>query len=246
MKTVELLGTSVSRLGFDAALAECSRRVHAGEGGAVYFVNVHTLTLATRDEGLRQAFREAALCLADGMPLVWLARGLRQDIASRVYGPYFMDAFLQRHPGVRHGFLGGGPGVAERLAAKYGVDAAPTYSPPMRAFSVEGVREDWAALLARCAGGVAPQVLWVGLGAPKQELWIREAARLAPGTLLLGVGAAFDFLSGVKSHAPRWMQESGLAWTYRLASEPRRLFARYATSNTRFLVRAALELLRRR
>lgn len=129
--------------------------------------------------------------------------------------------------------------MAERLAAKYGVDVAPTYSPPMRAFSVEGVREDWAALLARCAGGVAPQAWWVGLGAPKQELWdLREAARLAPGTLLLGVGAAFDFLSGVKSHAPRWMQgalgpRGPTAWPSRAA---RRLFARYATSNTRFLV----------
>lgn len=243
--TVDLLGVPVSRLGFEEALEACARRVEAGRGGAVYFVNAHTLTEAARSEELRDAFRQPALCLADGMPLVWLSRALGEPIGSRVYGPYFMDAFLRRQPGLRHAFLGGAPGVAERLARTYGIDA-PTTSPSVRSVSTAGVYADWSSLVDRCPGRAAPAVCWVGLGAPKQELWIHEAARMAPATLFLGVGAAFDFLTGVKAHAPRWMQERGLAWTYRLATEPRRLLGRYARGNTRFLVGAARALVTRR
>ncbi len=241
--TVELLGSHISRLSLDEAVAACAQRAAAGEGGAVYFVNVHTLTEATRDAALARAFGEAALCVADGMPLVWLSRAVGSPIATRVYGPDFMRAFLARHADWVHGLLGGAPGRAEALQQRYGVRAV-TYSPPMRPFSPAAVQEDWAAFVARCPDGQVPPLVWVGLGAPKQELWMAEATRLAPRTLFLGVGAAFDFLTGAKAEAPAWMQARGLAWAHRLATEPRRLLRRYAESNSRFLVLAARELLR--
>jgi N-acetylglucosaminyldiphosphoundecaprenol N-acetyl-beta-D-mannosaminyltransferase len=240
--TAALLGVNVSTLGLPAALAACRARLAAGEGGYACFVNVHTLTESTRDPALHGALAGATFCFADGMPLVWLARALGTPIAGRVCGPDFMAALLAAEPDRVHGFLGGVPGRAEAIAARFGVPAA-IHSPPMRAFSPADAAEDWQALLARCPDRRPPGIVWVGLGAPKQERWLHEVSRRAPGCLLLGVGAAFDFLSGATPRAPEVLQRAGLEWAYRLATEPRRLWRRYLTTNTRFAALAARAIL---
>jgi N-acetylglucosaminyldiphosphoundecaprenol N-acetyl-beta-D-mannosaminyltransferase len=239
--TAELLGVPVSRLDRAAAVAACAERVATGAGGYACFVNVHTLTESTSDPELHTALAGATYCFADGVPVVWLSRAVGAPVAGRVCGPDFMVDLLERERGRVHGFVGGVPGRAEAIAARFGIDAV-IYSPPMRPFAAEHARADWGELVARCPGGRAPAIVWVGLGAPKQERWLHTVSPLAPAAMLFGVGAAFDFLSGAKPRAPRVLQRAGLEWAYRLATEPRRLWRRYLTTNTRFALLAAREV----
>jgi N-acetylglucosaminyldiphosphoundecaprenol N-acetyl-beta-D-mannosaminyltransferase len=237
--TVTLFEIPISRFDLDGAVEECVARIAKGSGGYACFVNVHSLTEATRQPALRESLREATYCFADGMPLVWLARRLGQPIAGRVAGPDFMAALLARTRHLRHGFIGGATtSPAQQIATAFGLDAA-WFSPAMREFSPANARDDWSRF------GEAPPIVWVGLGAPKQELWLAEIAKRAPGVMFFGVGAAFDLLAGNRPRAPRWMQRRGLEWLYRLSQEPRRLWPRYAATNTRFLA-GAVRALRRR
>ena len=239
--TVALGELAVSRLGLDAALAACEARIARRAGGSACFVNVHTLTEASRDSDLRAALLAATYRFADGMPLLWLARAKRAPIAARVSGPDFMDAMLRRQATRVHGLLGSTPEVTEAVAGRYGIEAV-THSPPIRAFSEAHALDDWEAFVARCPDGRAPRLVWVGLGAPKQERWMAVVSRAAPEVMFFGVGAAFDFLAGRKPRAPRLLRRLGLEWTHRLASEPRRLWKRYLVSNARFARLAAHEL----
>lgn len=231
--TVALGELAVSRLGLEAALAACEDRVARGRGGAVCFVNVHTLTEAGQDERLREALCGAAFRFADGVPLLWLAQAKRAPIATRVCGPDFMDAMLRRQGGAVHGLIGASPEVTGAIAARYGI-ASVAYSPPVRPFSEVHALADWEVFVARCPGQVPPRMVWVGLGAPKQERWIATVSRAAPGVMLFGVGAAFDFLAEHKPRAPRVLQRFGLEWAHRLGSEPRRMWKRYLVANARF------------
>lgn len=238
--TVALGEIAVSRLGLDEALAACEDRAR-GAGGSACFVNVHTLTEASRDVALRDALRAATFLFADGVPLLWLARAKRAPIATRVCGPDFMDAMLRRQAGAVHGLIGASPEVTGAVAARHGI-AAIAYSPPMRPFSEAHARDDWQAFLARCPDGRPPRMVWIGLGAPKQERWMAAVSPTAPGVMFYGVGAAFDFLAGTKPRAPRMLRKVGLEWTHRLASEPGRLWKRYLLQNARFARMAAREL----
>ena len=232
--TATLFDVPISRFDLESAVEECVARIAKGSGGYACFVNVHSLTEATRQPALRESLREATYCFADGMPLVWLAR---PAIAGRVAGPDFMAALLARTRHLRHGFIGGATTeVAQRIAEQFSVDAT-GYAPPMREFSPAHAREDWDRF------GATPPIVWVGLGAPKQELWMAEVAKRAPGVMMFGVGAAFDVLGGRRRRAPAWMQARGLEWAYRLAQEPRRLLPRYVATNTRFLARVVRDQL---
>jgi N-acetylglucosaminyldiphosphoundecaprenol N-acetyl-beta-D-mannosaminyltransferase len=231
--TVALGELAISRLGLDAALAACDERLARGVGGSACFVNVHLLTEASRDADIREALHAATFRFADGRPLVWLARAKRAPIATRVCGPDFMAAMLQRHGADPHGLIGASPEVTRAIAARHAITAI-AHSPPMRPFFEPHALEDWQAFLACCPGRRPPRLVWVGLGAPKQERWIAAVSRAAPDVMFFGVGAAFDFLAGHKPRAPRVLQRLGLEWTHRLASEPGRLWKRYLLGNTRF------------
>jgi N-acetylglucosaminyldiphosphoundecaprenol N-acetyl-beta-D-mannosaminyltransferase len=171
------------------------------------------------------------------MPLVWVGRATGHDV-ERVCGPDLMPALIDRAraTGARHFFYGGAPGVAERLAEKLGerypgMIMAGTYSPPFRALTPEEDAAEVALINA-----AQPDFVWVGLGAPKQDLWVARQRPHLTAAALLAVGAAFDFHSGGLRRAPAWMQQRGLEWLYRLYAEPRRLARRYLVTNTRFVV----------
>ena len=239
-----ILGVKVSALDMPAALtfmAACT-----AEGGRTYIccTNTHLLSEAQTNPGLRNALNRAGLVTPDGMPLVWLSRWQGQKQVERVYGPDLLLAACERslETGWRHYFYGGAPGVAETLVSRLserfpGLCVAGVSSPPFRPLSAA---EDTAEVERINASGA--DILWVGLGAPKQELWMAAHQGRVAAPLMVGVGAAFDFHAGVKRQAPRWMQRSGLEWLFRLLSEPRRLAGRYLVNNSRFAWLVLLQL----
>lgn len=231
--SIKVADVPIHRVGLTEAVGTCRDRVRARHGGYVCFVNVHSLTEATRHHELREALTRASYCFADGMPLVWLSRLKGKPISSRVGGPDFMAMMLELEHNHLHGFIGGAPGQANIIASRFGVRSV-SYAPPRRELTAQNAVDDWNAFLDQCPARQPPAIVWVGLGAPKQELWLSLISRLAPNTMFFGVGAAFDFLSGLKARAPRWMQQTGLEWAHRLAHEPNRLWRRYLRSNLRF------------
>jgi N-acetylglucosaminyldiphosphoundecaprenol N-acetyl-beta-D-mannosaminyltransferase len=163
-----------------------------------------------------------------------------------VYGPDLLLAVCRAstRQGWRHFFYGGGPGVADRMAARLrsrfpALEIAGVYSPPFQPMTAE---QD-EALLQRI-GATGPDIVWVGLGTPKQERWMAAHIGRLSAPVLIGVGAAFDFHAGAKRQAPRWMQRCGLEWSFRLMTEPRRLGKRYLVNNPLFVWRIALQLWR--
>lgn len=241
--SVDILGISVSRLGMAGVIRACEDRIAASQGGYVCFSNVHSVTESTSNPELRSALNSAFLSVADGVPLVWTSRLKSKPVETRVCGPDFTTAWLKKHPELTYGLIGGAPGRAEELARRFDIQAT-CYSPPMRSFSPENAREDWNEFLKLNTSAKRPRVVWVGLGAPKQELWMQAVSAVAPETLFFGIGAAFDFLTGAKSRAPAWMQNNGLEWAFRLLQEPRRLARRYLITNALFTVKIAEELLK--
>lgn len=206
-------------------------------------MSVHPIMLAYFDPAYRNILNGADLVTSDGMPLVWAARSLGAPMQRRVYGPDLMIALCGQAQRLGHRvFLYGGredtlPLLRVRLAARLpGLAVVGAYSPPFRPLTPQ---EDRAAVEAIRASGA--DIVFCGIGAPKQERWMAEHAPVLPGCLLLGVGAAFDFHAGRVKQAPRWMQRNGLEWLFRLGMEPRRLWRRYLVVNPMFLLLWALQ-----
>jgi len=216
-----------------------------GERGYVCLSNVHSVMEARRDEGLRGTLNAAALTVPDGVPLVWVGRLKGHRGVRRVYGPDLTLLLCERaaRRGHRCFFYGGAPGVAEQLgqalALRFpGLKVVGAEAPPFRPLTAE---EDAEAVGRINAAG--PDLVFVGLGCPKQERWMAAHRDRLQAAALLGVGAAFDFHTGRVPQAPRWMMRSGLEWLFRLAQEPRRLWHRYLVYNPLFLLQVSLELL---
>lgn len=247
MTKVDILGVPVDAQRYEAALDALLAAGNEGGPRRAHFATVHSVVESTSSSALREVFRSAWMVCTDGMPLVWIARR-RGAVAERVCGPDVMPALCDRGraSGLRHFFLGGGPGTAIMLAAKLserfpGLVVAGTASPPFRALS-----EAEDAALVETINATRPDVVWVGLGSPKQDLWAAAHQGRLTCDLILAVGAAFDFHSGQLRRAPRWMRRFGLEWLFRLSMEPRRLFRRYVVTNTKFVAMLLREGLRRR
>ena len=229
----------------ESAVASVVDRGRSGEGGYAVLGNVHVLVTAQRDRELSAALRGAWRVFPDGAPIAWLQRRRGQDAAERIAGAELMLAVARAGVpfGLRHAFFGGTRetlvALERRLTAEVpGLLVCEAVAPPFATLDELGPHVE-------AISHAGADVVWVALGAPKQEVFMARHAA-GPGALALGVGAAFDFLSGSKSRAPRWMQRTGFEWAHRLASEPRRLAGRYLRTNSEFLVRAALDLARDR
>ena len=243
---IDVLGVRVNVLDMERTLDILDRWITEGYREYVCVTGVHGVMESRRDERLQQIHNEAGLVTPDGMPLVWWARSQGWRQARRVYGPDLLLACCERSitTGYRHFFYGGGHGVADlltrRLSRRFpGLCVAGTYTPPFRPLTPE---ED-EAVVARI-NEAAPDIVWVGLSTPKQEFWMAEHAGRIDAPVLIGVGAAFDFHAGLKPQAPRWMQQGGLEWLFRLGTEPRRLWKRYLMNNPAFVALALQELWR--
>lgn len=242
-----LLGVRLNATSYQHAASMVLDWARRGESRYVCHATVASVMEARDSPGYCRTLASADLVTPDGMPLVWLMRLLGVRDATRVYGPDLMLILLEQaaSAGIPVGFYGGMPSVLERLANAMqrrfsGLQIAFSESPPFRPPTAE---EDLCTIANIRGSGV--RILFVGLGSPKQDLWMHTHAG-GLNAVMLGVGAAFDFLAGAKPQAPQWMRSNGLEWLFRLATEPRRLWRRYLFHNPRFLMLALAQLLRTR
>jgi N-acetylglucosaminyldiphosphoundecaprenol N-acetyl-beta-D-mannosaminyltransferase len=249
VRTREILGLPIAMTDYEQAMDVMDGMVARREKGYVCAVAVHAVMVAQRDEEMKRALLGSTLTVPDGMPLVWAANALGENLPHRVYGPELMRRYSQRCATQGHRvWLYGGrdQGHLVQLALRLrqqnpGIKIVGGYAPPFRPLTQE--EED---ALVEQVNQAKPDVLWVGIGVPKQEKWMAHIRERLEVPVMCAVGAAFDFHAGRISQAPAWMQDRGLEWTYRIAQEPRRLLPRYLYYNPRFLIAFARQYLRER
>jgi N-acetylglucosaminyldiphosphoundecaprenol N-acetyl-beta-D-mannosaminyltransferase len=224
-----VIGVGISAVNMPLALEAIDRWVIGGARQYVCVAAAHSVMECRRDVPLRRLFNQSGLTTPDGMPLVWLSRLAGHREVRRVYGPELMLAVCKSglEKGYRHFFYGGAAGVAEDLVDRLRLRfphlaVAGTSTPPFRDLSPE---ED--EMIDRQINDSGADIVWIGVGTGRQERWMGSHRTRLQAPVLVGVGAAFDFLSGTKAQAPPWIRGTGLEWLYRLAHEPRRLWPRY-------------------
>jgi N-acetylglucosaminyldiphosphoundecaprenol N-acetyl-beta-D-mannosaminyltransferase len=242
-----ILGMRVDATTYADAARAILDMAESGHGGMTCVATVHMVMEAFDAPDFQRLVNAADLVTSDGVPLVWALRWLGISRAQRVYGPDLTPVVCREaaQRGVPVGFYGGHPEVLDALTRTLAaripdLRIAFAHSPPFAPLSAE---ED--AKLSAAIVDSGARVLFVGLGCPKQERWMAAHREQLP-CAMVGVGAAFDFLAGTKCQAPRWMQDAGLEWLFRLLCEPRRLWRRYAVHNPRFALHLARQLVRER
>jgi N-acetylglucosaminyldiphosphoundecaprenol N-acetyl-beta-D-mannosaminyltransferase len=239
-----VLGVGVHAVNMASAVQTIANAVVTRSKGYVCATGVHGIMEAQRNASLRAVLSRALLVVPDGMPTVWMGRlqGLRR--MRRIFGPDLMLAVIG-DPALRHysHFLYGGDyGVAQELEASLRrhypkIQIAGTYTPPFRPLN-----HTEAAELQKTVDRLRPDIVWVGLSTPKQEKFMAEYLPHLNTTVMIGVGAAFDFHTGRLKDSPVWIKQLGLQWLHRLLQEPRRLWKRYLLNNPAFLVNALLQV----
>jgi N-acetylglucosaminyldiphosphoundecaprenol N-acetyl-beta-D-mannosaminyltransferase len=234
---VEILGVGVSTVDMESAISEIQRWITEGERHYVCVTGVHGIMESQRDPELKQIHNQSGLTTPDGMSTVWAAHYVGARDTTRVYGPELMPEVCRRGAalGWRMYLYGGAPGVPEELEARLvelapGLQVVGTYSPPFGELSPE---ED--AEIVERINRAEPDIVWVGLSTPKQERWMSGHRDALNAPALIGVGAAFDFLTDRVKQAPPWIRGHGLEWAYRVVQEPRRLFRRYFDAIPRYV-----------
>lgn len=233
-----VLGVPLAVTDYERTLDWIDAAVQLGAREYLCVAAVHTVMESRDDAALREAVDGAAFTVPDGQPLAWALRKLGHDIDARVYGPELMARACARaeRSGQRFYLYGGRDDrslaqlAANLLGRHPGLQLAGGFSPPFRELSDAELDEVAARINA-----ARPDVVWVGIGVPKQEKWMAAMRERLDAPVLVGVGAAFDFHAGLIPQAPAWMQRRGLEWLFRLLQEPRRLWKRYARHNPRFV-----------
>lgn len=241
---VNILGVGISAISLDLAVRQMASWIDDGSRHYVNICTVHTVMECHQNPVLRNIVNNSGMSTSDGMPLVWLCRYHGHKEATRVYGPDLMLSFCEHSVsrGYRHFFYGGADGVAPELAEELerrypGLQVAGTHSPPFRAADE---RED-PEVIERI-NSTKPDIVWVGLGTPKQDFWVARHRHVLDAPILVAVGAAFDMHTGRLPQAPVWMQRSGLEWLFRLMCEPRRLAYRYLVYNPLFVMHVLAQI----
>jgi N-acetylglucosaminyldiphosphoundecaprenol N-acetyl-beta-D-mannosaminyltransferase len=238
-----ILGVGVDAVDMDGALRTIERHLMSDRKGYVCAVGVHGILESLRSDELKRAYAESTINVPDGAPTVWVGRlqGFRR--MDHVTGPALMREVFQRgeFSPYSHFFYGGKPGVAQELAATMLQEypwtrVAGTYTPPFREL-IEHEERDVVTMI----NAVRPDIIWVGISTPRQDLWMRRILPLLQTRLMFGVGAAFDFYTGRIRECAPWVKRAGLHWLHRLAQDPKRLWRRNV-SNTAFLWHIALQL----
>lgn len=234
MKTCNILGTNIAVTNMAETVAYIEEHIEELRGKYICVSNVHTTVTGYEEEDYRHIQNSAALALPDGKPLSLYSKKHGFPEAERVTGPDLMGELFTRNNGLRHYFYGGTKETIEVLEKKLpetykDLKIAGMVSPPFRPLTPE---EDEKAV--REINEAKADIIWVGLGAPKQERWMYEHRDKVSG-VMIGVGAGFDYYAGTIRRAPMWMQKMSLEWLYRLMQDPKRLFKRYFVTNFKFL-----------
>lgn len=240
IRRTEVVGLPISMTTYEQTI-EMLHHPPVDRALTVAVCNVHSVMSARRDSALRDAIADADVATPDGQPVVWAVRALSRTPQPRVYGPELMRR-AAGHGGLRHYLYGSTDNtlrlLADRLRVEHpGIEIAGVHAPPFRPMSDAELDEDAARIRASGAN-----VVWVGLGMPKQELWMRQMRERLPATSIVGVGAAFDMIAGKVRQAPALIQRMGLEWLFRLVQEPRRLWRRYAWNNPAYVVLATRQI----
>ena len=231
----EILGCKISTANRETAIEAICNRIKSGEGGYVCFSNVHTVVTSKTNNSLKESTNNSFLSMPDGKPLFVYANLKGYADVKQVAGPDFMPYFFKTAKDIKHYFYGSTPETLNKLVLNFSKlypDAIITgaYSPPFRELTSVEIEKDLEVIKESGA-----DIVWIGLGAPKQECWMAEHWEELKPVVLMGVGAAFDFHAGIKPRAPEWMKKYGLEWFHRLCSEPGRLWKRYLITNTKFV-----------
>jgi N-acetylglucosaminyldiphosphoundecaprenol N-acetyl-beta-D-mannosaminyltransferase len=236
LPTTDILGVHINAIDLPTTVETIEHWIDSGRREYVAVCAVHSIMEADKDPAFKEILNNAALRVPDGMPLVWLSHRAGQRQTGRVRGADLVDALCARsvQTGHRHYFYGGAPGIAQEMARRLqvrhpGLQIAGASTPATLA-----IGEEELPSVIETINAARPDILWIGLGCPKQELWMSLHWERLHVSVVIGVGAAFDFHSGAVNQAPLWMQNAGLEWIHRLFSEPGRLASRYCACNTRF------------
>lgn len=237
-KTTEVLGIPIAAVNFATALDCVAQDMKARQKGYSCFVSVHGLMEAYNNLLFKNCYAGASLLFPDGAPVAWVGKAQGERQMERVAGPEFMLKLFADHRfrDVTHFLYGGEEGVAELLRQRL-VEQFPharivgTFTPPFRCLT-----RDESDMFVATIAQLKPDIVWVGIGCPKQELFMQEFIARLDTLHMFGVGAAFDFHTGRLKDSPQWVKDVGLQWAHRLAQDPRRLWRRYFMSNTAFLL----------
>lgn len=235
-KTCPVLGVNVAVTDMDKTIEFLTNTLDDNRGEYVCVSNSHTVVTACDDPSYMEVQNGACMVMPDGKPLSVIQRKKGFSEACKASGPDLMGIITgSEYSKYRHFFYGGTEETLAKLsdalhAKNSDIQIAGMYSPPFRPLTDE---ED--ADVIRMINDSNPDFIWIGLGAPKQEIWMSNHKGKLNG-IMLGVGAAFDFHAGTIKRAPLWMQKSGLEWFYRLTQDPKRLFKRYFVTNTKFII----------
>jgi N-acetylglucosaminyldiphosphoundecaprenol N-acetyl-beta-D-mannosaminyltransferase len=233
----DVCGVHVSTINLDVACHTIEEWIMRKEKQYVCVAPVSTIVDCQTNKEYLEIVNKAGMVTPDGMPLVWLGKLSGNHVIERTYGPDLMMSVcrLSEQKGFKHYLYGGTPegilSLKNKLLERFPkLNIVGTYAPPFRAGNLK--EED--AVIDQI-NQLNPDILWIGLGSPKQDFWMSRHRPQLNAPVMLGVGAAFDYLPGIKKQAPRWMQRSGTEWFFRLSQEPRRLWKRYLIGNTKFL-----------
>lgn len=242
-----VLGVKVSAVNMESALAISDQWIHNRQPGYICVTGVHGVMEAQRDPSLLNALNGGLINLPDGMPMSWVGWLQGFHDMNRVFGPDFMSELckLSIRRGYRHFLYGGDPGVANRLKLALessfpGIQIVGILTPPFRPLIPEEEQR-----LFELVKTSRPDILWVGLGAPKQERFMAQYVQRLGVPLMVGVGAAFDYHTGRVRDSPVWVKRAGLQWLHRLLQDPYRLWRRYLRNNPAFLWKIVLQFLGR-
>lgn len=245
LKKFPILEVKISAIDMPDACMLVEEAVEKKQKKYICVCPVSTIMECKRDAKVLASVNNADLATPDGMAVVWLGKMRGYGNIRRVYGPELMQAVcaLSKDKGYKHYLYGSSPGILEKLkknlTQKYpGLNICGAYSPPFRALTRE---ED--EKIVREINGNCPDIIWVGLGSPKQDLWMYEHRQGIRAPVMIGVGAAFDFLAGAKPQAPRWIRNYGFEWLFRLVTEPNRLWRRYLVSYPLFAYFLTVDLI---
>lgn len=242
----DVLGVKIAATNLQQACQTIEEWIETRKKTYICISPVATIVDCQKNVNYREIINGAGMSTPDGMPLVWIGRMKGNRQIGRTYGPDLMLKFcdISQQKGYKHFFLGGTE-ESNRLLVSNLLEKFPrlnivgSFAPPFRE---TGVMEEWPVL--ERMNGANPDVLWVGLGSPKQDYWMHDHRDKLNVPVMVGVGAAFDFLAGTKKQAPLWMRKAGLEWLFRLCSEPKRLWKRYLIGNTKFVYWIILDFFR--